>query len=209
MTKRVIWIIVIILITGYFINNYLENKAKKEAEKTETERIEKDRKEAIAQLVKRTNAVDNWEKDLNKGKQFRLEPILTVELERLWLTNRPILFIGDIKDIATIDEKTYRVKMERSSFIGTELQLILQCQKQTIDTFLKEHPDLFKDYDLKNGVAVIAEIDEIETKTVSGSEGEKEEIKVGKGKCVDILYRGDVHLTHNKSLKRDEAKSTP
>ncbi len=33
MTKRLIWIIVIILIGGYFVNNYLENKAKEEAEK--------------------------------------------------------------------------------------------------------------------------------------------------------------------------------
>ncbi len=140
--------------------------------------------------MKRTNAVDNWEEDLRRGKQFRLEPILTVELERLWLTDRPILFAGAIKDIATIDKETYRMEIEGSQ---SELRLSLQCQKRMIDLFLKEHPNLFKeDYVLKNDVAVIADIDEIETKIVSGSVGETEEIKVGKGKCIDLLYTGNV-----------------
>lgn len=207
MTKRVIWIIVIILIGGYFVNNYLEDKAKEEAAKAETERIEKATKAAIVQLAKRTNAVDNWEKDLSNGNQFRSEPILTVELERLWLTDRPILFVGSIKDISTIDQETYKMEIERSSFSGfeymfsgTQLRLVLQCQKQRIDSFLKEHLDLFKDDGVRNGVAVIADIDEVETKTVSGSEGKEEEIKVGigKGKCIDLFYIGNVQLTHNK-----------
>ncbi len=77
---------------------------------------------------------------------------------------------------------------------GTELQLALQCPKQRVDSFLKDHPDLFKDFGLKNGVAVVADIDEIETIIVSGSEGEREEIKIGKGKCIDILYTGDVQF---------------
>ncbi len=102
--KRAIWIIVILLISAYFVNSYLENRAKREAEKAEAERIEKTIKAAVAQLVERTNAVHNWEKELCKGGQFRLEPILTIELERLWLTDRPILFVGSIKDISTINQ---------------------------------------------------------------------------------------------------------
>lgn len=201
MMKRAIWIIVIILIGGFFVNNYLKNKAKKEAEKAEAKRIEENTKALVAEMVTRTNAIETWEKDLSKGKQeFGIETILTVELERLWLTDRPILFVGAIKDIATKDQENYRMEIERSSFdsygymFGIELRLELQCQKQKIDSFLKEHQDLFKDYGFKNGIAVIADIDEIETKTVSGSEGASEDIKVGKGKCIDILYTGDVIL---------------
>ena len=198
--KRAIWIIVILLISAYFVNSYLENRAKREAEKAEAERIEKTIKTAVAQLVERTNAVHNWGKELSKGEQFRLEPILTIELERLWLTDRPILFVGSIKDISTIDQDNYRIKIERSLFgsfeymFGTELQLVLQCPKQGVDSFLKDHPDLFKDFGFKDGVAVVANIDEIETIIVSGSEGEREEIKIGKGKCIDILYTGDIQF---------------
>ena len=77
---------------------------------------------------------------------------------------------------------------------GTELQFVLQCPKQRVDSFLKEHPYLFKEFGFKNGVAVVADIDEIETTIVPGSEGEREEIKIGKGKCIDMFYTGDVQF---------------
>lgn len=198
MMKRAIWIIVIILIGGYFVNNYLQNKATKEAEKAEAKRIEETIKTSVAEMVARTNAIETWEKDLSKGEKFRLNRVLTVDLERMWLTERPILFVGAIKDIATLDKENYRIEIERGLFsslehiFGTELQLALQCPKQRVDSFLKEHPDLFKGVGFENGVAVVANIDEIETIIVSGSEGEKEEIKVGKGKCIDMVYAGEV-----------------
>lgn len=194
--KRAIWIIVIILIGGFFVNKYLENKAKnkaiKEANKAEEKRIEETIKASVAEMVTRTNAIETWEKDLSKVKQTRSEPILTVELERLWLTSRPILFVGRIKDIATIDQENYRIEIERNHFrdlvndytLNTELQLVLQCPKQKIDSLLKEHPDF-------NGIAVIADIKEIETKTTIITEADESiERKVGKGKCIDILYTG-------------------
>jgi hypothetical protein len=198
--KRAIWIFLTLLMSAYFVNSYLENKAKREAEKAEEKRIEKTIKAAVAQLVERNNAVHNWEKELSKGEKFRLEPILTIELERLWLTDRPILFVGSIKDISTIDQDNYRIKIKRNLFSSfkymfeTELQLLLQCPKQKVDSFLKDYPDLFKDFGYKNGVAVVADINETETIIVPGSEGEREEIKIGKGKCIDILYTGHVQL---------------
>jgi len=195
MMKRAIWIIVIILIGGYFVNNYLEKKARKKAEDAEAKRIEEITKASVAEMVARTNAIDTWEKALSKGEKFRLERILTVELERLWLTERPILFIGAIKDVVTLDKENYRIEIKRSLFnslFRTELQLVLQCPKQKVDLFLKEHPNLFKDFGFKNGVAVVADIDEIETKLVSGPEREIEYIKIGKGKCIDMIYTGNV-----------------
>jgi hypothetical protein len=163
MIKRVIWIIIIVLIGGYFVNSYLEDKAKLRAEKEEAEQREKASKAAIAQLVKSYDAVDNWEKDLSKGDPLTFTPILTVDLERLWLTNRPILFIGRIKDISTINSDTYRIDIGRGGMFSnieymfsTELRLALQCQKQMIDLFLKNNPDLFNNYGLNNRVAAIA-----------------------------------------------------
>lgn len=76
----------------------------------------------------------------------------------------------------------------------TDLQLSLQCSKQKIDLFLTEHADLFKDDDVKNRVVVIADIDKIESKTASWLETEIGENRIGKGKCIDILYLGDAPL---------------
>ena len=196
--KRIVWIIVAVAVVGYFFNSYMENKARREAERAEAERIEQATKTAVSQMASRTNAVRDWEKNLSKGERFRFEPVLTVELERLWLQQRPILFIGAIKDIATHDQSQYVVLVERSLFgsfdymFGTELQLSLLADKDKVDSFLKEHPDLFKDYGFNNGVAVVARINSIRITYVPGEEGERQEVKIGDGELIDILYTGDV-----------------
>lgn len=198
--KKIIGIIIVIVVGGYFINSYIENNAKREAERVKSERIEQATRLAVSEMVTRTNAVEDWETPLSKGEEFRSEPILTVELERLWLQQRPILFIGAIKDIATIDQSRYVILVERSLFGGfkhffsTELQLSLVSSKDIVDSFLKEYPDLFKDNGFNNGVAIVARIDSIKTTNVPGENGEREEVKVGNGELIEIIYTGDVQF---------------
>jgi hypothetical protein len=197
--KKVILVIVVLAVAGYFANSYLEKKAKRETERAEAKRIGQVTKSAVSAMVSRTDAVDDWQRRLTKGEEVRLGPIFTVELERLWLGNRPILFIGSIKDIATYNESHYKVLVEKSIFnidymFGTDLQLSLRSTKQRIDSFLKEHPNLLKGYGVNNGVAVIANVKTIRTTYVHGEEGEREEVKIGEGELVDILFTGDVQF---------------
>jgi len=117
--KRIVWIIISVAVAGYFFNSYTVNKAEREAERAEAKRIEQAMKTTVLQMASRSNAVSNWEANLSKGESFRFEPILTVELERLWLQQRPILFVGSIKDIATHDHSQYVVLVERSLY-GSE-----------------------------------------------------------------------------------------
>lgn len=196
--KRIVWIIIAVAVGGYFFNSYTVKKAKREAEAAETNRIEQATKSAVSQMASRTNAVSDWTENLSKGESLRFEPILTVELERLWLQQRPILFVGSIKDIATHDHSQYVVLIERSPYssydymFGTELQLSLFSSKELIDSLIKKHPDLFKDYEFKNGVAVVARINAIRTTSITGKEGDREEVKIGDGELLDIQYTGDV-----------------
>ena len=200
--KKIIWIIVALVIGGYLVNSYLENEAKRDAERAKAKRVKQTIKSAVAEMVSRTGAVDDWDSRLSKGERFRFGSIFTVELEKLWLENHPILFIGNIKDIATYNESHYIVLIERSLFssfdymFGTELQLSLLSSKERIDSFLKQHPDLFKDnaYGFSNGVAVIARVKTIRTTYVPGEEGEREEVRIGEGELVNILYTGDVRF---------------
>ena len=74
----------------------------------------------------------------------------------------------------------------------TTIQLSLLSEKEKVDSFLKEYPALFKYYGLKNGVAVVARINSIRTTYVPGEEGGREEVKIGNGELVDILYTGHV-----------------
>ena len=196
--KRIVWIVFAVAFVGYFFNSYMENKARSQAKRAEAERIEQATKAAVLQMASRTNAISDWEENLSKDEGFRFEPILTLELERLWLQQRPILFIGYIKDISTHNQSEYVVVVERSIFsnpdyiFGTELQLSLLSNKDIVDFFLKKYPDLFKGFGLQNHVAVVARINSIRTIYVPGEEGYREEVKIGDGELLDILYTGDV-----------------
>lgn len=197
MMKRVIWIIVALLVGAYFLSNHSENKAKMELKKAKEERIMEARKAAVVTLVKRNNAVDNWAQDLQKGDSYISGPIQTLDLERLWLKGRPILFLGVIRDIATSDQKNYRVVIDHNYMLPLKLRLILSCKKQLVDSFLNEHPDLFQDFYLNSGVGIIASIDEIKKEFGSGENAE--EILIGKGKCIDIAYTGKEWFSYKLS----------
>ena len=196
--KKIVWIIISVVVIGYFVNSHMENKARREVERAETQRVEQIIKDKVSQMVARTDAIRDWEATLSKGENVRFEPILTVELERLWLHQRPILFIGSIKDIATHNQSKYMVVLEKSLFSSfdymfmTELQLSLLCDKNVLDSFTKKHPELFKDLGLQNGVAVVARINSIRSTYVIGEEGEREELKIGNGELLEIVYTMDV-----------------
>ena len=198
----ILWIVALVAICGYLFDSFQEENAKREAElaaqHAEQERVAKSTKAAVLEMATRTNAVTDWEANLSQGETYRLGPILTVELERLWLQQRPILFTGSIKDIASHDQSRYMVVLVKGFFdsfrymFATEIRLLLLSDKDAVDAFLAEHPYFFKEDGIHNGVAVVARINSIRTTYVLGEEGEREEIKIGDGELVDILYTGDV-----------------
>ena len=194
--KRIAIIVVVLVICGYFVNTYIKDRAEREAQRAEREQANQKTRSLVAQMVARNDAADDWANQLSKGQKIRYEPILTVELENLWLVNRPILFVGAIKDIATKDESHYTVLFERSIFASlnqmfeTGLQLSLSSPKERIDAVLREHPELFENYGFNNGVAVIAQVDAIRSAFVLGENGERLDVKIGEGELMDITYTG-------------------
>lgn len=196
--KKALLAVTLIVIVAYFVNSHIQEKARREVERAEAERIEQLTRLNVSEMIVRTNSSDDWEEILSQGDSFRSAPILTVELERLWLQNRPILFIGAIKDIATYDDAHYSLIIERSLFSSleymfeTELRLSLLADIDQIDRFLYEYPELFEDYGFNNGVVVAAQIESIETVRYPGEEGQLWETKVGYGEVVEMLYTGDV-----------------
>ncbi len=112
--RRIVWVVAVLALVGYVFYSRMENKARLEAEHAEKEKIEQATKAAVYQMASRTNAVTYWEDKLRKAKKGGAETILTVELERLWLQQKPILFIGEIRDIATYDSanRAYPVKTD-------------------------------------------------------------------------------------------------
>ena len=198
--KKLIWIILGIGITGFIINSYMINNAIKDAKRIDNIRKTNAIKNSINDLVSFNKAVDNWEELLGKGEVYRLEPIMTLELEELWLQNRPILFIGYLKDIATYNETFYTLTVEREPFgssdfkFGTELQLSLLASKYQINDLIKKHPNIFKDDDFYNNIAVIANIKGIKKSLLSVEYAQEKTMKIGEGELVDILYLGGINI---------------
>jgi hypothetical protein len=201
--KKIIWIILILAVGGFFVNLYMDRKAKREAKEEEAERTKQTIKLAVTKMVVQTNAIDDWEKSLTKGEQLRTDSILTVELEKVWLKNRPVLFVGSIKDISTKDQLNYSVLIERNLFVNSkyiifnELQLSLLSNKELIDSFLIKYPNVVKGYGLDNGIAVVAHINSIRTVSVSDGENTSHEIRVGDGELIDIAYTGNLYNVLN------------
>lgn len=112
--SKLIWIALAVVVVGYLVTTSIAEKAEKESIRIEAEKQENATKLAVAKMSKQVNAITDWDKKLSNGESYRFEPILTVELERLWLQQNPILFIGSINDIATHDESHYLLSVERS-----------------------------------------------------------------------------------------------
>jgi len=198
--KKIVWIIIVLLIGNYFVNSYIDNNKKHKAAKLEDQRIEQAIKSSVEKMVSRTNSISNWESSLNKEGSYRFTPILTAELEKVWLSEKPILFIGTIKDVATYDKTKYTVSFKRNllsslnNMFSTELELSLLAPKQKIDVFLKNHPQLFKGVGFNNSIAIIAKVTSIKTEYYTGEQGQREEIKIGQGELIDILFLGGIRL---------------
>lgn len=198
--RKIGWIITVSLFAGYFLNLYFTDKANEKAIQIEQERVEQSIKQASSTMIARNNAISDWVDILNNEKTPRLEPIRTIELEKLWVNQRPIFFTGVIKDISTKDDFQYVVTIERSifnssnHFLGTTLRLSLHSKKSVIDAFLNKYPNFFREGEFNNGIAVVARINSIRSNSIQNEQAEQEEIRIGEGDLLEILHIGRLHF---------------
>jgi Tfp pilus assembly protein PilO len=105
---RLIFVRIILAIFAYLVNGYLERIAREKADRERRESIERSVKASVSKMVSQYDALSDWKEKLSQTKSLKTEKILSIDLERLWLVERPILFVGSIQDISTIDGQSYR-----------------------------------------------------------------------------------------------------
>ena len=116
---------------------YFDHQQEK-TRKIASEKADEATRQRVDEMVKKYGAIDDWVETLSNGK-VRFGKIMTYELENLWLTEKPILFIGTIKDISNLDDDHYTVQIDESSFlIDDDLQLSLKCKKEIADDVIKK-----------------------------------------------------------------------
>ena len=132
MMKKVVGITLTLVILGFFVNSFLETRTREQTAKAERARFERETIDAVEALVARANAVRGWEMALGSANAVRISPILTIELERVWVQPRPILFVGELQDIRAGDSSHYEVVIGRGINspmnypIGSHLVLVLK-----------------------------------------------------------------------------------
>lgn len=194
MLKRILIAVVIIAIAAFCVIYLIHNPFKAPAPKEETMNRGSRTQFASAELVKKYKALDSWDRKLCGNEPARITPILTMDLEKVWLTDQPILFVGKILDIKAEDSANYRLTVDRDVYLtaalgrpvlSTDLQISVLCPKSMIEAFVKNNPDFL---DADNGIGVIAKIDGIEPLEKSADSGADRGFgKVGKGKGLDLM----------------------
>ena len=185
MIRKIVYGLVFIGLIYFVSTTYIENKEKSEQERVESQKEKAKIERNIALMAMKYKANTEWEKALSKNDSVRLGRILTVELEHEWINKGPIVFIGSIKDISSLNEKQYLVTIQYrliggpSTFIGSNLMLSLKSDKNMVDNLLNNHPELKEN--IKNG----------DTKN---EEGETEDVKIGEGILLEIMYIGNANI---------------
>jgi hypothetical protein len=160
---------------------------------------QKDQKQAVSNMVAKASAIVDWPKSLANNKKIRTDPILTAELEDLWLVDDPVLFIGNVVDVAMNTESTYQLVVEYDrfgneyTFVENKIRVKLNCQESFATKLIST---IKADSARRNSanIAVIATISGIERTTEKGGNGNTLTVLTGIGNCVDVMQLSELFL---------------
>jgi len=157
------------------------------------------REQAIAEsvsnlraMIQRHHANSDWPRKLVGKSTLRSSPVLSAELQEYWIAEKPILFIGILKDIARNPDETYQIKIARqpvssdATLLGSELLVDIKCDSDKTIPLLKlmKRPSrlsIFED------VAIVATINRVSSSIGRDTDGQPNTILIGLGECNDVL----------------------
>jgi type II secretory pathway pseudopilin PulG len=159
--------------------------------KADRERATGEVSAAIRQVALKDGAGTGWPDKLSGGKADVDSPLLTAELQQVWITGRPILFIGKLNDIARNADGSYQLFVEYTSnenrpwFLKTKLQVRLDCPEATGKSLMDSvagHRDYFG-----TDVAVTATVRTVEASSTTDAESAAISVLTGRGECVTVM----------------------
>jgi hypothetical protein len=146
-------------------------------------------KTAINAITQRTGAETSWETSLSTNEQVIVRPLYSVDLERAWLHEKAILFVGELVNVTTKDETNYTLLVRHAYVRSPELRLELICPKQPVDIVLQSIRSSQAGF-LPGGIAVAAKVSRVEHHVEPEKEGSNS-VFTGYGQCIDVVHLGD------------------
>ena len=150
--------------------------------------------------AKTANAITNWRALLANGRRDGIIPVFTADIQNIWLTGRPILFIGTVKDISLIPNDQYQLIIEQNivtiamaddfhtdwpKMFDSRFEVVLVCDSNKIRP-MQEVMHASKKIDGPQ-IAAITAIDHISNGQRQDSEGNVRKIYTGYGNCLDLF----------------------
>lgn len=157
--------------------------------------------ESANDLIQKHNANGDWESSLLFGKDIRSTPILTHELEGLWLEERPIFIYGEIYDVLTVDNiHKFKIRHSllcpsynetKSVHFFSKLEYVLDVSQTELGVFLENYPDPSIMSNHARCVGVVAKISSIQQfhyDYTTEYNVESKYVRVGIGELLDVIY---------------------
>lgn len=163
-------------------------------EKARAKRIAEDKalRASMNEFAKSVNADATWIKSVNELRGKSLNPIYSVDVERLWLIGRPILFVGGLENVESRSDTDYQLSVSEWGYLFLKLRLEVTCPKPKVDPILAHIvSDRSNVKSNPGGVALAAKIERVSSRPSDG-EGSMT-VLTGHGQCVDLRYVGDVN----------------
>ena len=196
--------LIYVALVSVIVFTFVYGRGKQETKRVAAAEKETARKATIEKTIRtiseKHGADGMWMYELVKGHDglMRFSDVRTIELERLWVTDHPILFTGSIQDIqggSGGNDPIVTVKYdELNDKYSIETPLILRLGVKDISK-LAELESLAKDDDLTDlgSIAFVAKIERVESSTRPKDEGGHEDIKVGNGSLIDLAPIPDAY----------------
>lgn len=178
-------------------STYHEKKQQQEARDQQQRNI----RSAVENFVATDSADDSWAQTLAAGNRTRRTPIRTVELQKIWLTNTPILFIGELEDIYKAPDGSSRIKLNHglrsgTIFLGSEINVDLACNADVLDEITSKAAG--DKGEVSPGIAVTTKINQVQYTPNRDSDGTIIPGHTGYGDCVNIIYLGTTRLKYRQ-----------
>ena len=133
--------------------------------------------------------------------------LFTIDIEKSIL-NKSVLIFGDIDDIQSINDTTYKVilatssfELEMRSFIEPDIKYNIYCDKAKVDATINTFNMLYKKIPGFNiNVAVITEISDYRNFDYRNSENESRKGILLVGDCKEFIVAPQGHGNLRKSL---------
>lgn len=189
--RRFLFYVLIVALAGFVANWWWQDRIESEQKQIESTRHEQQAAEArqkaflklINEMASEVNAVTNWATNLAGGDISTSSPVFAAELQKQWIINRPILFLGKLRDFAINQDGSYVILVEynaRPRFRRNSILVSLTCSEAAVTNLTQAA----KTNRTMRRVAITGTIQRVESATGNNSEGRPITVLTGFGTCL-------------------------